>query len=150
MADLTLSAMSSTTASLSSFSGQSSLETSPDSTPPSSPEPQKQSLKIEQPSIELPETLPPVPTNAVISRVDEKDAGTPDAWLNRDPRMVRLTGKVSAVLLFNSHHTDSFLSVKHPFNSEAKLDDLFAAVSILSAKQVRAAILKRPRLPRAS
>ncbi|KXN90611.1 Nitrate reductase [NADPH], partial [Leucoagaricus sp. SymC.cos] len=33
--------------------------------------------------------------------------GTPDAWIPRDPRMVRLTGK-------------------HPFNAEAKLKDLFA------------------------
>jgi nitrate reductase (NAD(P)H) len=87
--------MSSAAPSISSFSGRSSLETSPDTTPPSSPEPQKQSLHVE-PSGNLPETLPPVPPNAVISQVDEKDAGTPDAWLNRDPRMVRLTGKVSS------------------------------------------------------
>ncbi|KAJ9115229.1 hypothetical protein QFC20_001096 [Naganishia adeliensis] len=107
--------MSSTTASLSSFSGRSSLQTSPETTPPSSPEPQRQSLKTESTSISLPETLPPVPSNAVISQIDEKDAGTPDAWLNRDPRMVRLTGK-------------------HPFNSEAKLDDLFAAVSMMDCK----------------
>jgi len=33
---------------------------------------------------------------------------TPDAWIPRDPRLVRLTGK-------------------HPFNCEAKLNDLFAS-----------------------
>lgn len=33
--------------------------------------------------------------------------GTPDSWIPRDPRLVRLTGK-------------------HPFNCEAKLKDLYA------------------------
>jgi nitrate reductase (NAD(P)H) len=33
--------------------------------------------------------------------------GTPDSWVPRDPRLVRLTGK-------------------HPFNCEAKLNDLYA------------------------
>jgi nitrate reductase (NAD(P)H) len=35
-------------------------------------------------------------------------SGTPDAWVPRDPRLVRLTGK-------------------HPLNCEAKLNDLFAS-----------------------
>ena len=38
----------------------------------------------------------------------EADAGTKDAWIPRDPRMLRLTGR-------------------HPFNSEAPLDDLMAS-----------------------
>ena len=38
--------------------------------------------------------------------VDEKDKGTPDEWLLRNPKLVRLTGR-------------------HPFNCEAPLRDLF-------------------------
>jgi len=37
----------------------------------------------------------------------ELGRATPDAWIPRDPRMVRLTGK-------------------HPFNAEANLRDLYA------------------------
>jgi hypothetical protein len=88
------SAASSTAPSLSSFSGQSSLETSPDTTPPSSPDLRKRSIPQKQEPDDFPSTLPPVPPNALIPDVDEKDAGTPDAWINRDPRIVRLTGKV--------------------------------------------------------
>jgi len=56
----------------------------------------------------LPSTLnlPEVPTEKACEGIDSLDAGTPDAWIPRDPRMVRLTGK-------------------HPFNSEAKLKDLY-------------------------
>jgi nitrate reductase (NAD(P)H) len=42
--------------------------------------------------------------NCILSRGPR---GTPDAWIHRDPRLVRLTGK-------------------HPFNCEAKLKDLYA------------------------
>jgi nitrate reductase (NAD(P)H) len=52
--------------------------------------------------------LPPVPDSDTPLVVDETDINTPDRWVKRDPRLVRLTGK-------------------HPFNSEAKLDTLFAA-----------------------
>lgn len=43
---------------------------------------------------EMPAEWPKVPRNAVIERVDERDRGTPDAWVERDERLVRLTGKV--------------------------------------------------------
>ena len=52
--------------------------------------------------------LPPIPDSAVPSSVDDVDTNTPDKWVRREPSMVRLTGK-------------------HPFNSEARLDKLFAA-----------------------
>ncbi|KAF9007401.1 nitrate reductase [Cyathus striatus] len=52
--------------------------------------------------------LPPVPLEAPCDEVDPQDVATPDSWINRDPRLVRLTGK-------------------HPFNSEAKLKDLYSA-----------------------
>lgn len=40
--------------------------------------------------------------------IDSRDADTPDRWVPRDPRMSRNTGR-------------------HPFNSEAPIDDLMAA-----------------------
>ena len=52
--------------------------------------------------------LPQVPDPDLPLVVDEADINTPDRWVKRDPRLVRLTGK-------------------HPFNSEARLDDLFSA-----------------------
>ncbi|KAF8327132.1 uncharacterized protein EI90DRAFT_3225200 [Cantharellus anzutake] len=52
--------------------------------------------------------LSPIPHPAVPLEVDDADANTPDRWVRREPSMVRLTGK-------------------HPFNSEARLDKLFAA-----------------------
>ncbi|KAG6809936.1 hypothetical protein H0H92_014018 [Tricholoma furcatifolium] len=51
--------------------------------------------------------FPQVPQDEACKQGDKQDAGTPDEWVIRDSRMVRLTGK-------------------HPFNSEAKLNDLFA------------------------
>lgn len=42
----------------------------------------------------LPENLPAVPEGTIPNDVDDKDLGTPDAWIRRDPRLVRLTGKV--------------------------------------------------------
>lgn len=52
--------------------------------------------------------FPVVPDPGIPSNVDELDLNTPDRWVKRDSRMVRLTGK-------------------HPFNAEARLDTLFAA-----------------------
>lgn len=40
------------------------------------------------------ETLPPVPSQPEASAVLEDDEKTPDNWIPRDARMVRLTGKV--------------------------------------------------------
>ncbi|KAJ7594499.1 nitrate reductase [Mycena floridula] len=51
--------------------------------------------------------LPDVPQEKSVSSFDKQDTGTPDAWIPRDERLVRLTGK-------------------HPFNCEAKLKDLYA------------------------
>ncbi|KAG6852835.1 hypothetical protein C0991_008708 [Blastosporella zonata] len=56
---------------------------------------------------EIDTALPPVPRDEACKNVDSQDVGTPDSWVIRDHRMVRLTGK-------------------HPFNAEAKLNDLFA------------------------
>ncbi|KAJ2926667.1 hypothetical protein H1R20_g10437, partial [Candolleomyces eurysporus] len=50
---------------------------------------------------------PAIPRDQVSSTIDAQDKGTPDEWVPRDPRMVRLTGK-------------------HPFNAEAKLTDLYS------------------------
>lgn len=94
-----ISAESSTAPSLSSFSGRSSLETSPETTPPSSPDLHKRSSLRTQEIDDFPASFPPVPPNGLIPEVDAKDEGTPDAWINRDPRIVRLTGKVRDVLL---------------------------------------------------
>ncbi|PPQ70964.1 hypothetical protein CVT25_012099 [Psilocybe cyanescens] len=58
--------------------------------------------------------LPNMPTESACSDIDSPDLGTPDAWIPRDPRLVRLTGK-------------------HPFNTEAKLRDLYAEGFITSS-----------------
>ncbi|KDR71730.1 hypothetical protein GALMADRAFT_74808, partial [Galerina marginata CBS 339.88] len=47
-----------------------------------------------------------MPTEKPCSSIDTQDIGTPDAWIPRDSRLVRLTGK-------------------HPFNSEARLRELY-------------------------
>jgi nitrate reductase (NAD(P)H) len=80
-------------------------ETSPATSVPSSPDlniKPEYDLEIEEKDDEddngFPVTFPSVPKSTTYSSPDEKDAGTPDAWLNRDPRLVRLTGKVSRVL----------------------------------------------------
>jgi len=52
--------------------------------------------------------FPTVPDSGIPNEVDEPDVNTPDRWVKRDSRLVRLTGK-------------------HPFNAEARLDTLFAA-----------------------
>ncbi|KAG8693186.1 hypothetical protein FRC11_003091, partial [Ceratobasidium sp. 423] len=56
----------------------------------------------------FPSSFPPLPESTPPSLVSTQDTQTPDNWVKRDDRLVRLTGK-------------------HPFNCEAKLGDLFAA-----------------------
>ncbi|CAO1613678.1 unnamed protein product [Sympodiomycopsis kandeliae] len=56
---------------------------------------------------EYDETFPALPKQPAISKL-AIDAGTPDAWIERDERMIRLTGK-------------------HPYNCEAPLDALWKA-----------------------
>ncbi|KAG8718163.1 hypothetical protein FRC08_005817 [Ceratobasidium sp. 394] len=56
----------------------------------------------------LPSQFPPVPISLQSPEISDQDKQTPDNWVKRDDRLVRLTGK-------------------HPFNSEARLGDLFAA-----------------------
>ncbi|KAG1730636.1 hypothetical protein EDD22DRAFT_982614 [Suillus occidentalis] len=51
---------------------------------------------------QLPQCLPQLPNNVT----PKEDLETPDKWVNRNPELVRLTGK-------------------HPFNSEARLSALF-------------------------
>ena len=53
-----------------------------------------------------PTSLPLPPQSYIPSEVLKDDQGTPDGWLPRDPRLIRLTGK-------------------HPFNVEAPLSDLY-------------------------
>lgn len=50
--------------------------------------------------------LPPPPPTKIPTEVLEIDSSTPDRWLPRDSRLIRLTGA-------------------HPFNVEAPLTDLF-------------------------
>ncbi|KAG9103002.1 hypothetical protein FRC07_010108, partial [Ceratobasidium sp. 392] len=77
-----------------------------DSTLPSSP---TSSIYNEKdPKDGFPREFPPLPTSVLPTEVNQQDKQTPDSWVKRDERLVRLTGK-------------------HPFNSEAKLGDLFAA-----------------------
>ena len=58
--------------------------------------------------------LPSVPAVPDATTILEQDKQTPDNWVPRDERMVRLTGK-------------------HPFNSEAKLEDLYDCGFITSS-----------------
>lgn len=78
-------------------------ETSPATSVPSSPDLKPEyDLEIEEKNDEedtgFPASFPSVPKSTTYATPDEKDAGTPDAWLNRDPRLVRLTGKVSRII----------------------------------------------------
>lgn len=50
--------------------------------------------------------LPLPPTTSIPTQILDADAKTPDNWLPRDPRLIRLTGN-------------------HPFNVEAPLSDLY-------------------------
>lgn len=59
---------------------------------------------------ELPKEFPPLPSCDAPTEQDAKDKGTPDQWIVRDERLVRLTGR-------------------WPFNSEPPLPDLWEAVS---------------------
>lgn len=60
----------------------------------------------------LPSAFPPLPAPQNVDTHDPKDKGTPDEWVMRDGRLVRLTGR-------------------WPFNCEAPLPDLWNAVSRL-------------------
>ena len=54
-----------------------------------------------------PPSLPTIPDPQIPSTTDEaQDGNSPDHWVKRDTRMVRLTGK-------------------HPFNAEARIENLF-------------------------
>ncbi|CEL51483.1 nitrate reductase NiaD [Rhizoctonia solani AG-1 IB] len=78
-----------------------------DSTAPSSPA----SISIDDKlslTAGLPSHFPALPESTPPALVSAQDAETPDNWVKRDDRLIRLTGK-------------------HPFNCEAKLGDLFAA-----------------------
>lgn len=74
----------------------SSSQTSPATSVPNSPDLKAKDVREHSSSAfgGFPKSLPPVPKSKVWDSMDDKDAGTPDAWLNRDPRLVRLTGKV--------------------------------------------------------
>ncbi|KAJ3562976.1 hypothetical protein NP233_g9237 [Leucocoprinus birnbaumii] len=71
----------------------------------------EEDIKVKsEPSVarQIPSCLgfPELPQDKVSSEINPSDVATPDAWVPRDGRMVRLTGK-------------------HPFNAEAKLKDLY-------------------------
>ncbi|CAE6432451.1 unnamed protein product [Rhizoctonia solani] len=86
---------------------QLSLASSDNSTVPSSPA----SVCLDEKLLAttgLPSSFPALPESTPPSVVSAQDEQTPDSWVKRDDRLIRLTGK-------------------HPFNSEAKLADLFAA-----------------------
>ncbi|KAF8599085.1 hypothetical protein BDV93DRAFT_539018 [Ceratobasidium sp. AG-I] len=74
---------------------------------PSSPTSSTQS-DLKHTKSELPSHFPGLPVTSPPSGVSSQDAQTPDNWVLRDDRLVRLTGK-------------------HPFNCEARLGDLFSA-----------------------
>ena len=57
----------------------------------------------------LPIAYPSLPSSAPVAQPDPKDAGTPDEWILREKKLVRLTGR-------------------WPFNCEAPLPSLFSAV----------------------
>ncbi|CAA7263902.1 unnamed protein product [Cyclocybe aegerita] len=52
--------------------------------------------------------LPLLPPESACAVIDAQDKDTPDSWVTRDSRLVRLTGK-------------------HPFNAEARIRDLYTA-----------------------
>ncbi|CAO1635536.1 unnamed protein product [Parajaminaea phylloscopi] len=88
---------------------------SPGSSQSSSTSPSSSSTRPTTPEIEAEDgylreytkLLPSLPVQPLVQPLPV-DAGTPDAWVARDPRMVRLTGK-------------------HPYNCEAPLADLWRA-----------------------
>ena len=79
---------------------------------PSSPTSSTQS-DFKHPISGLPRHFPELPATSPPLVISTQDAQTPDNWIARDDRLVRLTGK-------------------HPFNCEAKLGDLFSAASFIS------------------
>ncbi|KAI0086010.1 hypothetical protein BDY19DRAFT_895569 [Irpex rosettiformis] len=69
------------------------------------------SLEEEDPNRQcppLPSTFPPLPYNETPRTAAQVDVQTPDAWIKRDPGLIRLTGK-------------------HPFNTEGVLSAVFDA-----------------------
>ncbi|QRW27770.1 nitrate reductase [Rhizoctonia solani] len=88
-------------------SSNSSPDYSPESTAPSSPSTVIIDHKLSHTN-RLPSHFPALPESTPPSQVSSQDVQTPDNWVVRDGRLIRLTGK-------------------HPFNCEAKLSDLFAA-----------------------
>ena len=100
--------------SMTQYSGETSYATTPE---PSSPSPSIKEQDEEDASspVYLPfehrpyydESLLPAIPKTEVSEPSALDAQTPDQWVARDERMVRLTGK-------------------HPFNSEAPLSSLFS------------------------
>lgn len=84
-------------------SSGSSTSHSLSSSPPTSP-----ALSVDKTLILPSPLLPNVPPPDLADVVDAADANTPDKWVKRDSRLIRLTGK-------------------HPFNCEPQLDDLYAA-----------------------
>nr|AGO04408.1 nitrate reductase [Pisolithus tinctorius] len=107
----------------SSSSPESTLLSTPFTSPPASPEPlTKGGLQLPSATFlpaslhdgsardgpPLPEALPQLPLNMTPEEVAELDRETPDNWVKRNPDLVRLTGK-------------------HPFNCEARLSSLFDA-----------------------
>ncbi|GAB1518037.1 Cytosolic Fe-S cluster assembly factor nar1 [Rhizoctonia solani] len=88
-------------------SSNSSPDYSPESTAPSSPSTVIIDHKLSHTN-RLPSHFPALPESTPPSQVSSLDVQTPDNWVVRDGRLIRLTGK-------------------HPFNCEAKLSDLFAA-----------------------
>ncbi|KAF8601756.1 nitrate reductase [Ceratobasidium sp. AG-I] len=92
------------------MSDTTSSSTSPlhyETTLPSSPTSSIQS-DFKHPTSGLPSHFPKLPTTSPPLFVSAQDTQTPDNWIVRDDRLVRLTGK-------------------HPFNCEARLGDLFSA-----------------------
>lgn len=46
----------------------------------------------------LPSFLPALPDESGVTKVQDVDIGTPDNWIKRDERIIRLTGKVGSAL----------------------------------------------------
>lgn len=88
-------------------SNSSAFWTSPSTPVSTSPSSEAQDKPSEQ-SSGFPSHFPTLPTSLPPAVVSAQDTQTPDNWVKRDERLVRLTGK-------------------HPFNCEARLGDLFAA-----------------------
>ncbi|KAK7682149.1 hypothetical protein QCA50_014736 [Cerrena zonata] len=61
-----------------------------------------------RPSPSVPSSLPQLPVDDTPLKVADADLRTPDNWIKRNPKLIRLTGQ-------------------HPFNVEPNLDDLFDA-----------------------